>query len=55
MNDFLTDDNTTDAAADDALFSAIRRGLSPGIPLVELDCAINDPAFADACVERLLG
>ena len=44
-----------DAAADDALFSAIRKWLSPGIPLVELDCAINDPAFADACVERLLG
>ena len=44
-----------DAAADDALFSAIRKWLSPGIPLVELDCAINDPVFADACVERLLG
>ena len=44
-----------DAAADDALFSAIRKWLSPGIPLVELDCAINDPAFADACVERLIG
>lgn len=44
-----------DPAADDALFSAIRKWLSPGIPLVELDCAINDPAFADACVGRLLG
>ena len=43
-----------DPAADDALFSAIRKWLSPGIPLVELDCAINDPAFAKACVERLL-
>ena len=44
-----------DPAADDALFSAIRKWLSPGIPLVELDSAINDPAFAEACVERLLG
>lgn len=44
-----------DPAADDALFSAIRKWLSPGIPLVELDCPINAPAFADACVERLLG
>lgn len=43
-----------DPVADDALFSALRKWLSPGIPLVELACAINDPAFADACVERLL-
>ena len=43
-----------DPAADDALFSAIRKWLSPGIPLVELDCAINDPAFAEASVEPLL-
>jgi uncharacterized protein (UPF0261 family) len=43
-----------DPAADDALFSAIRKWLSPGIPLGELDCAINDPPFAEACVERLL-
>jgi uncharacterized protein (UPF0261 family) len=43
-----------DPAADDALFSAIHKWLKPGIPLVELDCAINDPPFAEACVERLL-
>lgn len=43
-----------DSAADDQLFSAIRKWLSPGIPLVEVDCAINDPPFAEACVERLL-
>ena len=43
-----------DPAADDALFSAIRKWLSPAIPLVELDGAINDPAFAEACVERLM-
>lgn len=43
-----------DPAADDALFSAIRKWLSPGIPLRELDCAINDPAFAEATVEPLL-
>ncbi len=43
-----------DPSADDALFSSIRKWLSPGIPLVEVDCAINDPPFAEACVERLL-
>ena len=43
-----------DPAADDALFSAIRKWLSPGIPLVEVDCAINDPPFAEACVAPLL-
>ncbi|RLS28713.1 MAG: UPF0261 family protein [Planctomycetota bacterium] len=43
-----------DAAADDALFSSIRTFVKVGIPLVELDCAINDPRFAEACVGRLL-
>lgn len=43
-----------DPAADDALFSAIRTWLDPRIPLVELDCPINSPAFAAACAERLL-
>lgn len=44
-----------DPAADAALFGAIRTSLKPGIPLVELDCTINSPQFADACVEALLG
>ncbi len=41
-------------AADRALFDAVRSHLKPGIPLVELDCTINDPQFAKACAERLL-
>ena len=40
--------------ADAALFGAIKKHLRPGIPLVELDCAINDPAFAEACANALL-
>ena len=43
-----------DAAADAALFAAIRNHLRPGIPLRPLDCTINDPEFADACAEELL-
>lgn len=40
--------------ADAALFDAIRAVVRPGIELHELDCAINDPAFADAMASRLL-
>jgi uncharacterized protein (UPF0261 family) len=40
--------------ADMELFSAIEAGLRPGIPCTSLDCTINDPAFARACVESLL-
>lgn len=36
--------------ADRALLDAIRRTLRPGIPLIELDVNINDPAFADRAV-----
>jgi uncharacterized protein (UPF0261 family) len=43
-----------DAAADEALCAAIRGGLRPGLPLVEMDVAINDPPFARACVDALL-
>ena len=43
-----------DAAADAALFAAIRQHLKPGIPLMEMDCEINDPAFASACAQALL-
>ena len=42
------------AAADKALFDAIRAHLKPEVHLVEMDCAINDPQFALACAERLL-
>jgi uncharacterized protein (UPF0261 family) len=41
-------------AADVALFSAIERGLRAEVPCTSLDCEINDPAFARACVEALL-
>lgn len=44
-----------DAGADAALFDAIKKHLRPGIPVRELDCTINDPAFARACAEALLG
>ena len=40
--------------ADAALFSAIKKTLRPDIPLIEVDAAINDPAFADACANALL-
>ena len=44
----------TDPSADAALFAAVRRHLRPGISLVEIDAAINDPVFADACLAALL-
>jgi len=40
--------------ADAALFGAIKQHLRAGIPLVELDCEINDLAFAEACAKALL-
>jgi len=43
-----------DAAADAALFDAIKAHLRPDVPLVEMDCAINDPEFAEACAHALL-
>jgi uncharacterized protein (UPF0261 family) len=43
-----------DAAADAALFEAIRANVKPGVPVKELDCAINDPAFSAACAQALL-
>jgi uncharacterized protein (UPF0261 family) len=44
-----------DPAADDALFSALRANLRKDIPVVDTGLAINDPAFARACAEALLG
>ena len=43
-----------DAAADAALFGAIKQHLRAGIPVLELDCEINAPEFAQACAEALL-
>jgi uncharacterized protein (UPF0261 family) len=42
-----------DAAADEALFAALREGLSDNVELHELDLDVNDPAFADAMANRL--
>jgi uncharacterized protein (UPF0261 family) len=41
-------------AADAALFAALRRHLRRDIPLVEIDAAINDATFAEACASALL-
>ena len=43
-----------DPAADAALFDGLRRHLRPDVPVIEVDTTINDPRFADACVNALL-
>jgi len=43
-----------DPAADAALFRSLTSSLRPGIEVIELDCAINDEKFAEACAEKLL-
>jgi len=43
-----------DPQADHALFTALENKLRRDIPLRKLDCNINDPQFADACVKDLL-
>jgi uncharacterized protein (UPF0261 family) len=40
--------------ADRALFDALKAGLRKDIPVVELDCNINDPPFAERCAAALL-
>jgi uncharacterized protein (UPF0261 family) len=40
--------------ADDALFEAIKTHVRAGIPVIELDCNINDAAFAEAVSNKLL-
>jgi uncharacterized protein (UPF0261 family) len=42
-----------DPQADEALFAAIRAEIGPNVELIELDCNVNDEAFADAMVEKL--
>jgi uncharacterized protein (UPF0261 family) len=42
-----------DADADAALFSELKSALRRDIAVQELDCAINDPAFAEACAQAL--
>ena len=43
-----------DREADRALFDAIRVRRKPEIPVEEIDCNINDPAFAARAVEMML-
>jgi uncharacterized protein (UPF0261 family) len=40
--------------ADQALFGALKQHLRKDIPVLELDCNINDPGFAEACAKQLL-
>jgi uncharacterized protein (UPF0261 family) len=40
--------------ADQELFRALKENLRKDIPVVELNCNINDPLFADECAQRLL-
>ena len=40
--------------SDEALFGALKRNLRPDVLVKELDCNINDPAFAEACAGELL-
>ncbi len=42
-----------DPEADRALFDAVREHLDARVELVELDCNINDPEFADAMADKL--
>ena len=44
-----------DPQANLALLEALRAELRHDIPLEELDLEINDPRFADACLERFRG
>ncbi len=44
-----------DGAADEALFDTLKMNLREDIPVEEFDCAINDPRFAEAAAQALLG
>jgi uncharacterized protein (UPF0261 family) len=43
-----------DAEADEALFTALRKNITPNVTLVELDADINSDAFATEAAHRLL-
>mgnify|MGYP001227106068 FL=1 len=43
-----------DPAADQACYTAIKQNLKPGVAVVEVDCNINDPLFAETAVALLL-
>jgi len=40
--------------ANQALFDAVKCNLRPEVPVVEMDCNVNDPEFARRCAETLL-
>jgi uncharacterized protein (UPF0261 family) len=40
--------------ADQALFAALKANIRPGIPVIEMQENINDPAFADRAAGLLL-
>jgi uncharacterized protein (UPF0261 family) len=43
-----------DPAADKAMFESLKADLRKDIEVIEMDCAINDAPFADACARALL-
>src|SRR5438552_8538029 len=43
-----------DPVADKALFDTVKTHLRKDIEVIEMDCAINDAAFAEACAKALL-
>ncbi len=43
-----------DPAADQGCFEAIRAGLRSGIPIIEMDCNINDPEFSAEIAKQML-
>ena len=43
-----------DPIADRVLFDALKAYLRSDIPVIEMDCAINDAQFAEACARELL-
>ena len=43
-----------DPAADDALFSALRKNLRRAVPVTEVDANVNDPRFAHAVSDAML-
>ena len=44
-----------DREADAAMFDAIKANVRQGVPVVEMDANINDPAFSEKAVEMMLG
>ena len=40
--------------ANQALLESLKRGLRADIPVIEMDCNVNDPPFARCCAEMLL-